>query len=61
MGYDKVSDHARTGAEYIVSADSSCLMHQQGCVERNCSCRGLSFVAKDFQASTAAPNEEACR
>jgi L-lactate dehydrogenase complex protein LldE len=27
MGYDKVADHARAGAEYIVSADSSCLMH----------------------------------
>jgi L-lactate dehydrogenase complex protein LldE len=34
MGYDKVSDHARAGAEYIVSADSSCMMHQQGCAER---------------------------
>jgi L-lactate dehydrogenase complex protein LldE len=34
MGYDKVGDHARAGAEYIVSADSSCLMHQQGCAER---------------------------
>ena len=34
MGYDKVSDHARAGAEYIVSADISCLMHQQGCAER---------------------------
>src|SRR5215831_4947104 len=34
MGYDKVSDHARAGAEYIVSADSSCLMHQRGCGER---------------------------
>jgi len=34
MGYDKVSDHVRAGAEYIVSADSSCLMHQQGCAER---------------------------
>src|SRR5579862_6041257 len=34
MGYDKVSDHARAGAEYIVSADTSCLMHQQGCAER---------------------------
>jgi L-lactate dehydrogenase complex protein LldE len=33
MGYDKVGDHARAGAEYIVSADSSCLMHQQGCAE----------------------------
>jgi L-lactate dehydrogenase complex protein LldE len=34
MGYDKVSDHARAGAEYIVSADSSCMMHQRGCAER---------------------------
>jgi L-lactate dehydrogenase complex protein LldE len=34
MGYDKVSDHAQAGAEYIVSADSSCLMHQRGCAER---------------------------
>jgi len=34
MGYDKVSDHAGAGAEYIVSADSSCLMHQRGCAER---------------------------
>jgi L-lactate dehydrogenase complex protein LldE len=33
-GYDKVSDHAQAGAEYIVSADTSCLMHQQGCAER---------------------------
>ena len=34
MGYDKVTDHARAGAEYIVSADMSCLMHQRGCAER---------------------------
>jgi L-lactate dehydrogenase complex protein LldE len=31
MGQDKVSDHSRAGAEYIVSADSSCLLHQKGC------------------------------
>ncbi|AFC86984.1 (Fe-S)-binding protein [Frateuria aurantia] len=34
MGYDKVRDHKQAGAEYIVSADSSCLMHQQGCARR---------------------------
>jgi L-lactate dehydrogenase complex protein LldE len=34
MGYDKVSDHESAGAEYIVSADMSCLMHQKGCAER---------------------------
>jgi L-lactate dehydrogenase complex protein LldE len=34
MGYDKVHDHARAGAEYIVSADTSCMMHQRGYAER---------------------------
>jgi L-lactate dehydrogenase complex protein LldE len=34
MGYDKVNDHAAAGAEYIVSQDMSCLMHQKGCAER---------------------------
>ncbi len=34
MGYDKVNDHSKAGAEYIVSADMSCLMHQKGCAER---------------------------
>ncbi|MGU3541047.1 (Fe-S)-binding protein [Methylobacterium sp. A54F] len=34
MGYDKVTDHARAGADYVVSADSSCMMHQKGCAER---------------------------
>jgi L-lactate dehydrogenase complex protein LldE len=34
MGHDKVTDHKNAGADYIVSADSSCLMHQKGCAER---------------------------
>jgi L-lactate dehydrogenase complex protein LldE len=34
MGYDKVNDHKHAGAEYIVSQDMSCLMHQKGCAER---------------------------
>ena len=34
MGQDKVRNHSQAGAEYIVSADSSCLLHQQGCAER---------------------------
>ena len=33
-GQDKVLDHAQAGADYIVSADTSCLMHQKGCAER---------------------------
>jgi len=34
MGYDKVRDQVQAGAQYVVSADSSCLMHQRGCAER---------------------------
>ncbi|WP_295940828.1 (Fe-S)-binding protein [uncultured Alistipes sp.] len=32
MGRDKVRAHVATGAEYIVGADSSCLMHMQGII-----------------------------
>ena len=34
MGHDKVMRHLKTGAEYIVGADSSCLMHQSGVIAR---------------------------
>jgi L-lactate dehydrogenase complex protein LldE len=34
MGQDKVKNHIATGAEYITGADSSCLMHMQGVVQR---------------------------
>ncbi len=34
MGQDKVIDQYKSGAEYVVSADSSCLMHQKGCAQR---------------------------
>lgn len=35
MGRDKVSDYLASGAEYVVSPDMSCLMHQQGIAHRN--------------------------
>ncbi|MCE9616462.1 MAG: (Fe-S)-binding protein [Lentisphaerae bacterium] len=34
MGRDRVADHARAGAEFIVSTDSSCLMHMAGLISR---------------------------
>lgn len=34
MGHDKVHRHIATGAEFITGADSSCLMHMQGVIER---------------------------
>ena len=35
MGQDKVKNHIATGATYITGADSSCLMHMQGVVQRD--------------------------
>lgn len=35
MAHDKIRHHMETGAEYITGADSSCLMHMQGVIERD--------------------------
>lgn len=35
MGNDRVNGHSDTGAEYITGADSSCLMHMGGIVDKN--------------------------
>jgi len=34
MGYDKLEFIRKSGADYIVSSDMSCLMHLQGCARR---------------------------
>jgi L-lactate dehydrogenase complex protein LldE len=34
MGYDKLEFIGKSGADYIVSSDMSCLMHLQGCAGR---------------------------
>jgi L-lactate dehydrogenase complex protein LldE len=34
MGYDRVHDFHRHGAEFIVSADMSCLLHMKGIIDR---------------------------
>ena len=34
MGQDKIKNHMATGAEYITGADSSCLMHMEGIINR---------------------------
>ena len=33
-GEDRVRDFHRNGAEYIVSADMSCLLHMKGVIDR---------------------------
>ncbi|MBK7174328.1 MAG: (Fe-S)-binding protein [Bacteroidales bacterium] len=35
MAQQKVENALQTGAEYIISTDSSCLMHQQGYIDQN--------------------------
>jgi L-lactate dehydrogenase complex protein LldE len=35
MGHDKVSRQQKSGAEFVVSADMSCLMHQAGSASRH--------------------------
>lgn len=35
MGKDKVADYVANGAEYVVSPDMSCLMHQQAVAHKN--------------------------
>lgn len=35
MGKDKISDYVTSGAEYVVSPDMSCLMHQKGVALKN--------------------------
>ncbi len=34
MGRDRIQDHLSTGSEFITGADSSCLMHMQGIIDR---------------------------
>lgn len=34
MGRNRIADHERAGAEYIVAADMSCLMHMEGLIKR---------------------------
>lgn len=34
MGKDRISDHQENGSEYIVSTDSSCLMHLDGLIKK---------------------------
>lgn len=53
MGEDKVRDHAQAGAEIIVSADTSCLMHQAGCAQRHGRDMAFAHIAEVLNGSVA--------
>ena len=46
MGRDRIADHERHGAEYIVSADMSCLMHMEGLIRREGKPLGVKHIAE---------------
>ena len=46
MGQDRVADHIKNGAEYITSADLSCLMHLEGILKRQGSAVKVLHIAE---------------
>ncbi len=50
MGTDRVRDHVHSGAEYITSADLSCLMHLEGILRRNNSPLKVIHIAEILNA-----------
>jgi L-lactate dehydrogenase complex protein LldE len=46
MGKDRVKDHLQHGAEYITSADMSCLMHMEGILHRQKSKVQVKHIAE---------------
>lgn len=51
MGKDRVTDHAKNGAEYITSSDLSCLMHLEGILQRNKSKIKIVHIAEILNAT----------
>ena len=50
MGKDRVRDHENSGAQYITSADLSCLMHLEGILRRNNSRLKVIHIAEILNA-----------
>ncbi|RYE26822.1 MAG: (Fe-S)-binding protein [Sphingobacteriaceae bacterium] len=50
MGKDRVADHLHQGAEYITSADMSCLMHMEGILKRQNSRVKVIHIAEILNA-----------
>jgi L-lactate dehydrogenase complex protein LldE len=46
MGKDRVTDHLRSGAEFITAADMSCLMHMEGILKRQNSRTRVIHIAE---------------
>lgn len=53
MGKDRVADHLRHGAEYITSADMSCLMHLEGLLRRQKSETKVVHIAEILNSNVS--------
>ncbi|SFC06245.1 (Fe-S)-binding protein [Spirosoma endophyticum] len=53
MGKDRVADHLRNGAEYITSADMSCLMHLEGLLRRQKSETKVVHIAEILNSNVS--------
>lgn len=51
MGKDRAADHVSSGAEYITSADMSCLMHLEGILRRQKSNLKVKHIAEILNAN----------
>ena len=51
MGKDRISDHAKNGADFITSSDMSCLMHLEGLLQRSKSRIKVIHIAEILNAS----------
>ena len=50
MGRNRVADHERAGAEYIVATDMSCLMHMEGLIKRDGKAIQVKHIAEVLNA-----------
>jgi L-lactate dehydrogenase complex protein LldE len=51
MGKDRVKDHLDHGAQFITSADMSCLMHLEGVLNRQKSTVQVKHIAEILNSS----------
>ena len=50
MGKDRITDHTKSGVEYISAADMSCLMHLEGILRREKSPLQVIHIAEILNA-----------
>lgn len=50
MGQDRIQEHQANEVEYIIGADTSCLMHMEGILKRSASAVGVKHIVEILNA-----------